>query len=251
MNTHTPEIASQFGEENSRAEMAITNGRIQEAAQILIAIIDKDPENWRAYNNLGILSWSTSKWIDAYQLFKKAVSIKGDFEDALVNLFDAALKLRKINEVSTLFNAAIELNPSLSDVRVIYETIISMKDEIYQSKRALSIGFFSPALGDAEKLLEEGNYYAAANKFLESVDTDGPNGPAYCGLGIISFYKQKYHDAYSLFIESIRLSPCDPETYLNLLDVAKEIGKADIAKEIFNVYRKEFPELENVAQHFS
>jgi tetratricopeptide (TPR) repeat protein len=251
MNTHTPEIECRFGEENSRAELAITNGRIQEAAQLLIDIIDKDPDNWRAYNNLGILSWSTSKWIDAYQLFKKAVSLKGDFEDALVNLFDAALKLRKINEVSTLFNAAIEINPSLNDVRVIYETIIGMKDEIYQSKRALSIGFYSPVLGEAEKLLEEGNYYAAANKFLESVDTDGPNGPAYCGLGIISYYKQKFHDAYSLFIESIRLSPCDPETYLNLLDVAKEIGKTDVAKEIFNVYKKEFPELENVAQHFN
>lgn len=250
MNTHSQEIECRFGEENSRAELAIANGRNQEAAKLLLDIIDKDPDNWRAYNNLGILSWSTSKWIDAYQLFKKAVSLKGDFEDALVNLFDAALKLRKINEVSSLFNAAIELNPSLNDVRTIYETIIGMREEIYQSKRALSIGFFSPVLGDAEKLLEEGNYYAAANKFLESVDTDGPNGPAYCGLGIISFYKQKFHDAYSLFIESIRLSPCDPETYLNLLDVSKEIGKTDIAKEVFNVYRKEFPELENIAQHF-
>ena len=250
MNTHTPDIECLYGEENSRAEIAIANGQNQEAAQILVSIIDKDSNNWRAYNNLGIISWSTSKWIDAYQLFTKAVSLKGDFEDALVNLFDAALKLRKIEEVSPLFNAAIEMNPSLNDVRIIYETIISMKDEIYQSKRALSIGFYSPVLGEAEKLLEEGNYYAAANKFLESVDTDGPNGPAYCGLGIISFYKQKFHDAYSLFIESIRLSPCDPETYLNLLDVSREIGKTDVAKEIFNVYRKEFPELETIAQNF-
>ncbi len=250
MDTHTSDIECLYGEENSHAETAIANGQIQDATQILLSIIDKDSSNWRAYNNLGIISWSTSKWIDAYRLFTKAVSLKGDFEDALVNLFDAALKLRKIDEVSPLFNTAIEMNPLLNDVRIIYETIISMKDEIYQSKRALSIGFFSPILGEAEKLLEDGNYNAAANKFLESVDTDGPNGPAYCGLGIISFYKQKFHDAYSLFIESIRLSPVDPETYLNLLDVAKEIGKTDVAKEIFNVYRKEFPELEGIAQRF-
>jgi len=160
------------------------------------------------------------------------------------------LKLRKVKDIESLYSKALEVNPALEDVRVIYDSIVSMKETIYQSKRALNLGFYSEYLEDAKKMLEAGNYYGAMNKFLQSNDTDGPSGQAYCGLGIISYYQQRYHDAYSLFIESIRQNPCDRETYLNLLDAAKEIDKADVARDIFNIYRKEFPELEEIASNF-
>lgn len=239
-----------FLDENMQAEKELESGNYPEAARIMVQILDNDPMNWRAINNMGILSWSKGKWNDAYTMFKRAVSIKPDYEDALVNLFDAALKLRRVSEIEHLYCKALEINPSLEDIRVIYESMVAMKETIYQSKRALSLGFHSEYIEVAEKLLEEGKYYEAMNKFLQSNDVDGPNSKAYCGLGIISFYQQRYHDAYSLFIESIRQNPSDEETYLNLLDAAKEIGKTEIARDIYNIYRKEFPELEKISSNF-
>jgi len=249
-DTQTGLVQCQFCDENLQAEEALTQGKYPEAANILVSIVEKDPLNWRAFNNLGILSWSKENWQDAYIMFKKAISIKGDYEDALVNLFDAALKLHRIKEVAALYDKALEINLDLQDARVIRETIVAMKSDIYQSKRALQIGFFSPILDEAKKLLDAGDYYGAMKKFLESIDVDGPNGPAYCGLGIINYYQQRFQDAYSLFIESIRHNPCDTETYLNLLDAAKEINKTQVAKDIYNIYKKEFPELEVIASNF-
>jgi tetratricopeptide (TPR) repeat protein len=244
------QVSNRFVDENLQAEDALTNGNEDEAAKILLSITEKDPDNWRAFNNMGILSWSRKCWQDAFVMFKKAVLLSPDYEDALINLFDAALKLKKVQDIQPLFDIALKKNPDLADIKIINDTIASLKDEIYLSKRALSIGFFSPIVEDAEKELEAGNYYVAIEKFLKANDTEGPNASAFSGLGVISFYQKRFQDAFSLFIESIKLNPSDPDSYLNLLDASKEIGKENAAKEIFNIYRVEFPELESIANHF-
>lgn len=239
-----------FVEENMQAEDAITNGNEPLAAGILVSIIEKDPSNFRAFNNMGILSWHRKCWTDAFTMFKKAVSLRPDYEDALVNLFDAALKLKQVAEVKLIFDNALAINPDLKDIRVICNSIASLDNDIYLSKRALSLGFSSIFIEEGEKELKSGNYYAAMDKFLKSNDIDGPNAPAFCGLGIISYYQQRYKDAFNLFVESIKLNPSDPETYLNLLDASKEIGKENTAKELFSIYKNDFPELESIANYF-
>ncbi len=240
-----------FVEQNIEAENAISNGNDAEAARILVSIIEKDPNNWRAYNNMGILSWNRKSWIDAFTMFKKAVSLCADYEDALVNLFDAALKLKRVNEIKSLFDRALESNPNLQDIKSIKDAITNLQDDIYTTKRALSLGFYSPVIEDAEKELQSGNYSIAIEKYLRSIDTEGPSAAAYCGLGVISFHQQRYKDAFSLFLESIKLNPSDPETFLNLLDASKEIGQINAAREIFTIYRGEFPELDSIAEDFN
>ncbi len=239
-----------FIAENMQAEDAITNGNESLAAGIIVNIIEKDPSNYRAFNNMGILSWYRKCWADAFVSFKTAVSFKPDYEDALVNLFDAALKLKRVAEVKSIFENALTINPNLEDIRAICNSIASLDNDIYLSKRALSLGFSSVYIEDGKKELESGNYYAAMDKFLKSNDIDGPNAPAFCGLGIISYYQQRYQDAFSLFVESIKLNPSDPETYLNLLDASNKIGRKNAAKEIFTIYKDDFPELDSIANHF-
>ncbi len=54
------EVSSTFEtyeDENGRAEELINNGNIADAASILLSIIDRAPENSRAYNNLGMVAW--------------------------------------------------------------------------------------------------------------------------------------------------------------------------------------------------
>ena len=245
------QASNRFIDENLQAEECLTKGDFAEAAKILVLITEKDPGNCRAFNNMGILSWSKKSWQDAYIMFKNAVMLCPDYEDALINLFDASLKLKKVHEVEPLFDNALKMNPDLADIKAIHDMIVSSKEELYLSKRALSIGFYSPIIEEAEKELEAGNYYAAMQKFLLANDTEGPNAAAFSGLGIISFYQQRFQDAFTLFVESIKLNPSDPDTFLNLLDAAKEIGKENAAREIFNIYRAEFPDLESIASDFS
>jgi tetratricopeptide (TPR) repeat protein len=250
MNLENGSSVENFESENIQAEGHITSGNLPDAARILVSIVDKDPQNWRAFNNLGIISWSQNAWFDAFAMFKKASLLKADYTDALVNLLDAAIKLRKVKEILPILEKSLQINPAQDEIRVIYDSIIEQGDKIYSSRRAIAIGFYSPIIEEAEKELEGGNLFKAMELFLKSNDQDGPNAAAFCGLGIISFYQKRYQDAYTLFFESIKMNPSDPDTYLNLLDAAKECKLIAEAKELFNLYKNQFPELETVAQEF-
>jgi tetratricopeptide (TPR) repeat protein len=239
-----------FVEENNNAEAAIAANNLTEAAGILVGIIGKDPENARAFNNIGIISWSQKNWQDAYNMFVKSVSLQPDYADALVNLFDAALKLKKIDEIRPYFDLACIQNPDLEEITILRDSMHEQGDNIYKSRRALAIGVYNPCIEEAKKELESGNLFKAMELFLKVNDTEGPDAAAFCGLGIISYYQERYNDAFVLFIESIKLNPTDTETFMNLLDAAKECNRLEEAKTIYTSYLNEFPELGVLKEHF-
>jgi len=246
-NNSNPDL---FIEENKNAEAFIESGDIAKAAKILVELIAKDPGNFRAFNNVGIISWMQKAWDDAFSMFKKSVSLKPDYTDALINLFDAALKLRRINEALPYFETAINGNPLLEEIRVIRDCIISQGDGIYKSERGLVVGVYNPRVEEAQKLLEDAKILPAMEKFLKIYDEEGPSAEVLSGLGIVSYYQQRYKDAFSLFFESIKLNPTSRDNFLNLLDAAKQCGTIEEAKKIFSLYVKDFPLLSVLAPDF-
>ena len=239
-----------FREENIRAEEAIAGGDLSEAAAILVNIVENDPGNWRAFNNMGILSWSQQAWNDAYTMFRKSVALRPDYTDALVNLFDAALKLRKISEVRFCFEEACAMNPQSEELVVLRDSIVEGGDNVYHSRRAYAVGIYNPVIEEAKKELDSGNLYKAMELFLQVNDKEGPNPDAFCGLGIISFYQERFEDAFVLFSESLKLNPTDRETFLNLLDAAKACNRIKDAQNLFAAFRKEFDELAVLDENF-
>jgi tetratricopeptide (TPR) repeat protein len=249
-NVRTTSACELFSEENCRAEELITRENLPGAAKILIEIIKLDPENYRCYNNFGLIAWHRSAWKDAFGMFKKAVEVKPDYGDGLINLFDAALKLRRIAEIKVFFEKARTLNPQNEEIKIIDECIESEGDTIYQSERALRIGTYNPLIEEAHALVGEGKLYQAMEKYLKVNDETGPSADAFSGLGIISYYQKRYNDAFTLFVESLKLNPTSIENFFNLLDAAKACGKVDDAKRIFTISRENFAFLDEIADDF-
>ncbi|MFP4417059.1 MAG: tetratricopeptide repeat protein [Fibrobacterota bacterium] len=239
-----------FAKENSEAEEFITNGDLPSAARILVKVVEQDSQNWRAYNDMGIISWMQKAWEDAWSMFKMACSIKPDYSDALVNFFDAGLKLRRIEQVLPFLQKALAANPELEEIRILAESIESQGEEIYSSERAMKVGVYNPRIEKANGLLEEGKLNEAMAEFLAINDTEGPSAETFNGLGIISYYQQRYKDAFSLFFESIKLNPTNKDAYLNLLDAARQTGNVEDAKKIYDLYAQEFPALKEIEEEF-
>jgi tetratricopeptide (TPR) repeat protein len=236
--------------ENRKAEECIAAGDLPAAARALVDIVGKDPSNYRAYNNIGIVSWSRKAWEDAYAMFKKALTTKPDYTDALINFFDASLKLRRIGEALPYFEQALLLNPGVEEIRVIRDSIVEQGDGIYNSERGLIVGVYNPRVEEALALIAEGKLFVAMEKLLKINDEEGPSAEVFSGLGVISFYQQRYSDAFTLFTESIKLNPTSRDNFLNLLDAAKSCGRVGEAREIFGLYVKTFPFLSAIAPDF-
>lgn len=240
-----------FEEENLKAEAYIEKGDLAAAAKVLVAVVENDPNNWRAYNNFGIISWNQKAWEDSYTSFNHACKLKPDYIDALINLFDISLKLKKAEESLPVFKKAFEIVPDNEEISIIIEAIENQGDDIYTSERALALGIYNPRIEEAEKLLEEGQLNLAMEKYLKINDEEGPSAEVFCGLGIISYYKKQYKDAFSLFFESIKLNPTKTDVYLNFLDAAKECGNENDALKVYNFNCSKFPSLKKIEDEFN
>jgi len=247
-----PAAAAQDGflAENQRAEELIAAQDLAGAARVLVGIIERDGGDYRAYNNMGIIAWMQDAWEDAYTMFKQSVGIKPDYADALINLFDAALKLKRIPQVKPLFEKAAALVKDSDELQLIAKSIQEQGDAIYLTPRAQAVGIYNPLIKEAHTLLEDGQLFKAMETYLRAHDQEGPNSEIFSGLGIISYYQKRYEDAYTLFAESIKLCPYDPDAYLNLLDAAKESNRLGEAKELYEHYAKDIPALSAVAEQF-
>ena len=239
-----------FEAENKEAEEHISQGRIAAAARILVTLVEKDNANYRAFNNMGIISWLQKAWDDAYLMFERALTIKPDYSDAIVNLFDAALKLKRIDRARPFFEKAAAADPLIEEAIIIRDAIREQGEKIYECERALMVGTFNPLIDEGEKLIREGLLIRAMEKFLKVNDTEGPNADALSGLGTIAYYQQNYADAYTLFLQSIKLNPAKTDNFLNLLDAAKNCDKIAEAQKIYTEFALHMPSLKSITGYF-
>jgi tetratricopeptide (TPR) repeat protein len=239
-----------FTEENNEAEALVTSGNLAGAAKKLVDIVELDPANYRAYNTIGIIAWTRHAWKDAFSMFFKSVTIKPDYTDALINLFDASLKLHCVNDIKMYFEQALRLKQSDEELKSIYESMINNGDNIYSSERALRIGLFNPRIDAAEALINENKLAEASRIFIDIHDNEGPSERIFSGLGIIAYNEKRYNDAFILFIEAIRYNPTCEDNFLNMLDTGKLCGRGNDAKKIFRSYLEKYSFLKKLEKDF-
>lgn len=242
----TPILEAQYINENIEAEKLIEQDDLPGAARILVDIVEKDNNNYRAFNNIGLISWKQEEWEAAYDSFMQAVRINPSYNDAVINLYDASLKLRRAHLILPLLKKGLSQSPDDEELKILYESIEKQGDDVYQSERALNIGFYNPKVEMANELIENGELNRAMELLMEVNDQEGPNADVFSALGVISYYQKRYKDAFSLFFESIKLNPLSSEAFLNLMDAAVECNLEDEVWRLFNACSEEFPVLEQL-----
>ncbi|MFW5959577.1 MAG: tetratricopeptide repeat protein [Chitinivibrionales bacterium] len=236
--------------ENAKAEEFIKRDELPAAARILVKIVNVNSENSRAYNNMGIISWKQKAWHDAYDSFKNAVELNPENIDALSNLFDAALKLKRIDQIIPLYRKSTEILPDQKEIHTILEEMENQGEEIYETERAMAIGTYDEDIEEGDKLLSNGDLNEAAEYYLKVIDTKGPNADAYCGLGIISFHQEKYRDAFTLFFESIKQNPVRKDVFQNMIDAAEKAGELDEAAKIVDFYSEKISDIKRIIKPY-
>ncbi len=242
----TPILETRFTDENIEAEKLIERNDLPGAARILVDIIEKDVNNFRAFNNIGLISWKQEEWEAAYDSFLQAVKIKPTYNDAVINLYDSSLKLRRAHLILPFLKQGLSQKPDDEELSVLIESIETQGDDVYLSERALNIGFYHPKVKLANELIENGELNQAMELLMEINDQEGPNADVFSALGVISYYQKRYKDAFSLFFEAIKLNPLSPDSFLNLMDAGVECDLSEEAWRLFDACAEEFPVLKEL-----
>ncbi len=95
----------------NKGELLFQQGKLREAEEQFLIVIENDHENKDAHNNLGVIAFSEMEHEKAISHFKKALAIDPLYLDAILNLCDVLQSTNNLVEVRPIVERALEQNP--------------------------------------------------------------------------------------------------------------------------------------------
>jgi glycosyltransferase involved in cell wall biosynthesis/predicted TPR repeat methyltransferase len=94
-----------------KGEALFAEGKNEQALSIFKNILENQPNNQEALNNVGVLFHAEGDIDEAENYFLKALSVKNDYLDALMNLIDLYLDSKRWKEAATQLEKCIAIHP--------------------------------------------------------------------------------------------------------------------------------------------
>ena len=85
-------------------------GQYASAIELLVDVLQAHPLFVAGYNNLGVIYFCQSNWVEAERAFQAAIDLQADYLDAYYNLGLTLLKQSQRESAINTFNAILELN---------------------------------------------------------------------------------------------------------------------------------------------
>ena len=208
-----------------KGEKLLREGIVDNAVKIFEMVLEQDPEDFEALCDMGIINYYLQNYDKAFEWFIKSLKIAPTVQDTLVNLFDTALRLKRVQEILPVLRHAVQMRPELSDISAILAKIEQKGEEIYSVENYDHIDPTEEIFKKGLSYLESGELNKATLSFLDAIDRKSYHDRAFNGLGMIAFYRGNYNDAYALFRHSVELSPLNADAVLNWYDAAKRLNR--------------------------
>jgi tetratricopeptide (TPR) repeat protein len=160
----------------------------EKGADLLDALVNEDPENWKARNAyakvLGVLKETDA----AIEQFKKAIEIRPDFSEAIINLAQTYYK-----------------SGNYPDARIYYQRMVE-----YEPKNAE--GHF----GLANVYRKTEKYKDAIKEYNDALEIKHDDSQAYINLGLCHYADGNYHDAIYNFKMALEMGGDRRKAFLNM-----------------------------------
>ncbi len=206
-------------------------GNYQNALDLFLAVIEKDPENSAAYYEIARIYRTQKKNNESVKYAKRAVELDGDniwYQQLLADIYNSNLKLKEATEV---WATIVKKNPDkiqfyydwanayiyenkYSDAIKVYDLIekktgISEDVSMQKQKLFLSMGKFNKAVEEIEKL-----------------SAQSPNDIRYYAMLAEMYNKKKDYDKALIYYNKILLKdPNDKYIHISLAGYYREIGQ--------------------------
>ncbi|HSQ41738.1 MAG TPA: glycosyltransferase, partial [Fibrobacteraceae bacterium] len=237
-------------EANIAAEHLIREGMLDKAKETLSTILAKQPDDYRALNNRGLLHWYVQEMGEAFQDFASSLEQNPWYIDALVNLYDCAFLSQRIQDFVPWLDRVEEANPGLREISQIRTEIRSgatpERLQIYFQKDA-ERAHLQEQIAVGQRLLDEGKLDSAVILFTDLLEDFPENIECLNAIGIAAFYRKQYEDAWKIFHHTLQLSPLDQDTLVNFWDACLKTGRQNAGQAVLQNALSVDPNLQAVA----
>ncbi|MBD2631194.1 serine protease [Aphanizomenon sp. FACHB-1399] len=205
-----------------QGETAEAVGNNSQAETIWRKILRVEPNNGKAYNNLGNALRRQGKLAEALAAHQKALQINHNDAEAYVGIGNVLNAQGKPEEALAYHKKALQLNPklaiaynglgiTLSDQKKLDEAVTAYQKAIeFDPKDASAYNNLGNALSDQKKL------DGAVAAYQKAIEFDPKYATAYYNLGIALYYEKKLEEAVAAYQKAIEFDPKYATAYYNL-----------------------------------
>ncbi|HEY3855503.1 MAG TPA: tetratricopeptide repeat protein [Verrucomicrobiae bacterium] len=242
-------IARQFGERRAIWEGAFCaillaslgvltwreSGMYKDIETLWQTTIERNPESWLAYNDLGGILYARGQLDDAIKLFQKAVALDPDNAEAQNNLGAALDKSGQIDEAIVRFRKALAARPDFAEALCNLGNSLQKKGQsdeaITDFQKAVAIRPDAPELHFtlANALLQKGRWNESAAEFQKTLELTPEDSQAHYDLGIALHQKGDIDGATAEFQKAATIRPEFVEAQNNLGNSLLQKGRVNEA----------------------
>ncbi len=223
--------------ELTRAEVAIEKRDYAAAEPLLRKLLDRDPENYVAWFDLGFVENALGKVEDSIAAYRKSVAAKPDVFESNLNL---GLQLAKTGqpEAETYLRAATHLRPTSHAADGLYRAWLSLAEAIEMSKPEEALAAYQqaetlqpkqaePHLSAGQLLEQENKYSDAEQEYKQALALDSRSTDAVMGLANIYMRGRRFPEAEEYLRKLLAVNLESAPVHIQLGRVLAAEGKTD------------------------
>jgi tetratricopeptide (TPR) repeat protein len=218
-----------------RAANALQSGKSQEAYNLCINELQKNPADTEALNIAGVAAFQVGDTNQAISLLETAISFRPEFSDAYNNLGNVHKSICNLEHAETAYRNAIIYSPESSDAEFNLGILLEAKGLFREAelsyRRCVEL---TPGMVVANFNL--GNVLKALGRLKESeiaykraIDIEPSNSEALNNIGVVLIELGRQSEATNAFRKAIRFQPEFAEAHYNLGIVLQESDKYEEA----------------------
>ncbi|MDQ7031342.1 MAG: tetratricopeptide repeat protein [Desulfonauticus sp.] len=218
-------------------------GKLEEAEKIFLKVIQIDPKNEFALNQLGLLCAKRKKFSLAYKYFKRVVEISPDNTFARIWIGVLLLKNDKSRQAMQEFESVLKIDPYNANayyfIGVIYGVEHNLKQSIIFLRKAQKVGSDDPETHYrlANAFLGLDMVYNAELELKRALALNPKHIKSLNVLGWVYFNQGKVDVAIAIWKKALRINTRDSEARHNLAKVYNELAlraynRGDIIKAV-------------------
>ncbi len=194
----------------------------QDGVTIWTDVIEKNPGNFRAYNNLALAFKESGNYDEAEKALKRALRIRPLYEAALINLGSLYQVRQQPEKAAGAYREALAQNPGSVEAQVGLGEVLKKAGELEEAVESFR-EILVKAPGDVRarihlaELLAAGGKFGEAKKLLQEAHGSDPENPQILiGMGNLMRFAGERKEALQYYDRAVRIDRDAREAYLNM-----------------------------------
>ena len=218
---------------------AQNDGKYEKAEKLYQQVLQIQPTNLDANNNIAVLFHQQDKLKKAENFYHRALRIQPKHADANHNLGILKISLNNSKDSLPFLKTAIETNSNVEQFWITYINALILEKK-FEEARACCVKALTTKIKTSRIVFKLGIILHELGKFDEALKAkkiaivSNPNSAeAYHSLGITQHELTKYSDAEISYKKAVSCNKSYTEAYGNLGATLKELGRFNEAEESF------------------